>query len=148
MAREGEPGPIPASDGNESAVTRSTGELFAQLTEQISHLFREELRLAEIEMREKAKSLGTGAALFGAAGSVAYLGAGALAATAIIALNLVLPAWSAALIVTVVLFAIAAVLALLGRRRTKAGSPPTPSSAMQGLRRDVGVLRKGMNDGR
>lgn len=126
---------------------RSVGELFAQFSEQASHLLREELHLAEIEMREKAKSLSTGIGLLGAAGLVGYLGGGAAAATAIIALNLVLPAWLSALIVTVVLFVVAGVLGLLGRRKAKQGSPPMPKDAMSGLRRDADVIRKGTQHG-
>lgn len=100
-------------------------------------------------MRDKAKSMGIGAGLFGGAGLVAYLGAGAAAVTAGLALDVVLPTWLAALIVTVLLFLLAAGLAVVGRRKTRQGSPPLPQSAIASVRRDVDVLRKGVHhDGR
>ena len=47
-------------------------------------------------MTEKAKHAGLGAGLFGGAGVVALYGVGALVATLVLGLALVLPAWLAA----------------------------------------------------
>src|ERR687895_769409 len=91
----------------------STGQLISQLTEQLSSLVRSEARLAQAEVTQKAKRLGIGAGLFGGAGLFAFFGLAVLISTAILALALVLPAWLAGLIVAVVLFAIAGVLAVV-----------------------------------
>src|SRR3954454_22179833 len=94
----------------------STGELIGQLTDQLSRLVRDEARLAQAEVSQKAKKLGVGAGLFGGAGLFAFFGLAVLIAAAVLALDLVLPAWLAAVIVAVVLFAVAGVLALVGKK--------------------------------
>jgi len=66
-------------------------------------LVRSELQLAKVELTNSAKHAGLGAGLFSVAGVLAWFGLGALIATAIIALDLVLPLWAAALIVTLLL---------------------------------------------
>ena len=120
----------------------STGQLIGQLTEQISRLVRDEARLAQAEVTQKAKNLGVGAGLFGGAGLVAFFGLAALITTAILALALVLPAWLAALIVAVVLFAIAGVLALVGKKDGPKGSPPVPTEAISSVKTDIATVKE------
>ncbi|HET6394719.1 MAG TPA: phage holin family protein [Blastococcus sp.] len=120
----------------------STGQLISQLTEQISRLVRDEARLAQAEVTQKAKKLGVGAGLFGGAGLVAFFGLAALITAAILALALVLPAWLAALIVAVVLFAIAGVLALVGKKDVQKGSPPVPSEAIASVKTDIATVKE------
>ena len=123
----------------------STGQLIGQLTEQISRLVRDEARLAQAEVTQKAKRLGIGAGLFGGAGLFAFFGLATLITTAILALALVLPAWLAALIVTVLLFAIAGVLALVGKKDVEKGSPPVPTQAIAGVQADIATVKEGMS---
>ena len=47
----------------------STGELVSRLSEEVSTLIRDELRLAQAEMTQKTKKAGIGAGLFGGPGS-------------------------------------------------------------------------------
>ena len=122
----------------------STGQLISQLTEQISTLVRSEARLAQAEVTQKAKRLGIGAGLFGGAGLVAFLGLATLITTAILGLALVLPAWLAALIVTVVLFAVAGVLALFGKKDVQKASPPLPTEAIAGVQADIATVKEGI----
>src|ERR1700709_738305 len=77
----------------------STGELSSSLTEQLGTLVRDEVRLAQAEVTQKAKRLGIGAGLFGGAGLVALLGVGALVTAAIFGLANVMPGWLAAIVV-------------------------------------------------
>src|SRR5215218_2000350 len=121
----------------------STGQLISRLTEQISTLVRNEARLAQVEVTQKAKRLGVGAGLFGGAGLVAFFGLGTLITTAILALALVLPAWLAALIVTVVLFAVAGVLALIGKKDVAKATPPLPTEAIAGVQADIATVKEG-----
>src|SRR3954447_7435100 len=93
------------------------GAVVHRLSEQIPELVRSEMRLAQAEMVEKGKHAGTGIGMFGGAGLLALYGLAGLFATAIIALDLVLPLWLSALIVTVVLFIAAAIAALLGKKQ-------------------------------
>lgn len=120
----------------------STGQLIGQLTEQLSRLVRDEARLAQAEMTQKAKKLGVGAGLFGGAGLIAFFGLAALITTAILALALVLPAWLAALIVAVVLFAVAGVLAIVGKKDVEKGSPPVPTEAISSVKTDIATVKE------
>ena len=120
----------------------STGQLIGQLTEQISRLVRDEARLAQAEVTQKAKRLGVGAGLFGGAGLFAFFGLAVLIAAAVLALALVLPGWLAALIVAVVLFAVAGVLALVGKKDVEKGSPPVPAEAIASTKADIATVKE------
>jgi hypothetical protein len=120
----------------------STGQLVGRLTEQISRLVRDEARLAQAEVTQKAKRLGIGAGLFGGAGLFAFLGVAVLVAAAVLALALVLPGWLAALVVAVVLLAVAGVLALVGRKDVQKGTPPVPTEAIASTRTDIQTVKE------
>ncbi len=122
----------------------STGELVRRLSEQVAELWRGELELARTELQRKAKRIGAGAGLAGAAGVVALFGLAALIAAAIAALALVLPVWLSAVIVGLVLLAIAGVLALIGKREIDQGTPPVPEQAVQGIKQDVEAVKEGI----
>jgi VIT1/CCC1 family predicted Fe2+/Mn2+ transporter len=123
----------------------STGELISQLTEQLSRLVRDEARLAQAEVTQKAKKLGVGAGLFGGAGLMAFFGTAVLIAAVVLGLAVVLPAWLAALIVAVVLFAVAGVLALVGKKDVAQASPPLPTQAIAGVQADVATVKQGLS---
>ncbi|HKJ12256.1 MAG TPA: phage holin family protein [Ornithinimicrobium sp.] len=124
-----------------SAQDASTGELMARLSEQTSTLIRDEMRLAQAEMSAKAKKAGMGLGMFGAGGLFALLGSGAAVATIILALALVLPPWAAALIVTVVLFIIAGIVALLGKKQVEQAKP-SPERTMANVKQDVQTVKE------
>jgi hypothetical protein len=134
-----------SATGTPTPENASTGQLIGQLTEQISRLVRDEARLAQAEVTQKAKRLGVGAGLFGGAGLFAFLGLATLIATAVMALALVLPGWLAGLIVAVVLFAVAGVLAVVGKKDVAQASPPVPTQAIAGVQADIAAVRKGMS---
>ncbi|WP_309081658.1 phage holin family protein [Zhihengliuella sp.] len=112
-----------------------------QLSEQTSRLVRDELKLARAELTAKTKQGGMGAGFLGAGGILAWFGFAALVTTAILALALVLPAWAAALIVTVVLFAAAGIAALLGKKKIENLSP-TPEKTKANVQRDVAEVKE------
>jgi uncharacterized membrane protein YqjE len=123
----------------------STGELISQLTEQMSRLVRDEARLAQAEVTQKAKRLGIGAGLFGGAGLMAFFGLAVLISAAVLGLTVVPPAWLAALIVAVVLFAVAGVLALVGKKDVAQASPPVPTQAIAGVQADIAAVKQGLS---
>ena len=125
-----------------------TAQLVSQLSEQVSTLVRDELTLARLEMTEKGKKAGKGAGLLGGAGVIALYGLGALFVTVGALLALVLPVWAAALIVTVVLFAVAGVAALLGKKQVSQALPPEPEAAMASGKRDVDTVKAAIREGR
>lgn len=120
----------------------SLGTLVKQLSEQSTRLIRDEFRLAQAEMTEKAKHAGAGAGLAAAAGVVALFGVGALVATIIIVLALALPLWLAALIVTVVLFVIAGVMALIARAQIKKATPVAPARSVDNVKTDIAEIKE------
>ncbi|NEK60340.1 phage holin family protein [Geodermatophilus sabuli] len=120
----------------------STGQLIGQLTEQISRLVRDEARLAQAEVTQKAKRLGVGAGLFGGAGLFAFFGLAVLIAAAVLALALAVPAWLAAVIVAVVLFAVAGVLALVGKKDVDKATPPLPTEAIASTKTDIATVKE------
>ena len=74
--------------GQSSTTDSSTGQLVSELSQDVSQLVRDELRLAQVEVSGKAKKAGIGVGMFGAAGIVALYAVGVLIATAILALAL------------------------------------------------------------
>jgi uncharacterized membrane protein YqjE len=120
----------------------STGELVKTMTEQVSALIRDELKLARLEMAGQGKQAVLGAGMFGASGVVAVYGVGCLLACAIIAISGVVAAWLAALIVGVALLAAAGGAALLGRKRIQKGVPPVPEQAVADIKADVEEIKE------
>jgi uncharacterized membrane protein YqjE len=116
-------------------------ELVQRASQQLTELVRGELRLAQAEMKEKGKRYGKGGRLFGGAGVVGFLALQALVATAIAALAVPLPVWTAALIVTAVLGAIAAAMALTGKKQVSQAAPPTPEQTIQSVKADVAEIK-------
>ncbi len=120
----------------------SAGELVKQVTEQLSRLVRDELRLARAEVTEKGKQAGLGAGLLGGGGVVALYGVGALLFAIGLGLAEVMPGWLAALIVAVVLFIVAGVLALLGRSHVSRATPPMPEETVRSVKADVDEIKE------
>jgi uncharacterized membrane protein YqjE len=119
----------------------SVGELFQQLSAELSTLVRKELELAQLEMKEKGKRAGIGAGLFGGAGVMALYGGAALLVTIALVLAEFLDGWLAALIVTVVVFAIAGVLALGGKKQVEQATPPAPEQAIETTKQSVETVK-------
>ncbi|MFC7533256.1 phage holin family protein [Actinoplanes sp. GCM10030250] len=120
----------------------------SQAAAQISTLVRDELALAKLELAEKGKRAGVGGGLFGGAAVLAWFGLGLLLTLAVVALDAVWPLWVAVLVVMVVVFAAAGVMALLGKKQLKAAAPPVPSDAIAGVEADVQTVKVAANRGR
>jgi hypothetical protein len=120
----------------------TTGQLVTMLSEQVSVLVRDELKLARLEMTSKGKQAAFGTGMFGASGVIAVYGVGCLLACAIIAISGAVAAWLAALIVGVALLTAAGCAALLGRRRLAGAAPPVPEQAVAGVKADIDEIRE------
>ena len=116
---------------------QSIGELLKQLSQETTTLVRQELELAKAEMAQKAKQAGVGAGMFGGAGVAALLGLAGLTVAAIAGLDAAMPLWLAALIVGLVWLAVAGVLALQGKRKVQAATPPLPQQTQESVKEDV-----------
>ena len=134
MATRQEPPP-----GHDHADLRERpfGELLRQLSEETTRLVHQEIELAKAELTQKGRQAGMGAGLFGGAGAIGFLALAALTTCFILALDAVMPAWLAALLVAVVYGAIAAVLAVQGRNKVKQATPPVPQQTIETVKEDV-----------
>jgi MFS family permease len=95
------------------------------------------MELAKAEMTVKGKRIGVGVGAFGGAGLLGLFAFGALTACFILALDLAVAGWLAALIVAAIYALIAGVAALLGKRKVQQGSPPVPERAIESMKEDV-----------
>jgi pilus assembly protein TadC len=127
--RAASPADLPASD------------LLQRAREQTSRLVREELALARGDMTEKGKHAGVGVGLFGGGGALALYGGGALTAAVVLALDHVMPAPVAALVVGVVLLGLAGLFALSGKKQVSRAMPLVPKSTADGLRADADAVK-------
>jgi uncharacterized membrane protein YqjE len=134
-------------DGN-GLHERPLGELFKRLSNQVSTLARQEVELAKAELAAKGRVFGQAAGLFGAAALLGLCGLGALTALLILAFDEAMPAWAAALLVTVLMLALAGVLALLGKRRVERAGAPVPKQTMESTKEDIKWAKTQLQSGR
>ena len=120
---------------------RTLGQIFKDLTADLSTLFRSEIALLKLEIKDTVTKLGTGSAMFAGAVTFALLGVAFLFVT--ITLGMValgVPAWLSALIVTLVLFAGAAVLALMGKKKL-ADVKFVPEQSIDHIKGDIDSIK-------
>jgi hypothetical protein len=137
MATGETPPPTAVRDTERSLRDESMGALFKQLSDELSTLVRQELRLAQAEMTEKGKKASVGIGMFGGAGVTTFLALQALTACVIALLATAMDVWIAALIITVVYAAGAGVLALTGKKQVSEATPPVPEQTVDTLKEDV-----------
>ncbi|RSN23961.1 hypothetical protein DMC63_05125 [Streptomyces sp. WAC 05977] len=123
---------------------KSVGELVSDLSDEVKHLVRDEMRLAVFELQRKGKKMGFGAGLFGAAGVFALFGLATLIAAVVLALALVMPAWLAAVVTGAALLLIAGLSAVVGKKEVSSATPPVPEEAIEGVREDVDTVKQGV----
>ena len=117
--------------------SESTAELVKDLSREVSELVRQEIALARAEMLQKGRKAGRGAGMLSGAAVLALAAVGGSMATLILLLDLVMPAWLAALIVTAAYAAVAAVLGLRGKGEISEVGPPTPERTVESVKEDV-----------
>ncbi|MGR6968134.1 phage holin family protein [Streptomyces cynarae] len=112
------------------------GELLSEVTSDLQTLFHQERELAKAEIRQEATKAGKAAGMYGGAGFAASMMALFLSLAAVFGLaNVIHPAW-AALVVTGIWAAAAAVLYALGRSRMHTVSPK-PQHTVETLKEDA-----------
>jgi len=115
---------------------RSLGELFADLTRELSTLVRQEIQLVVTEMTGKAASAVKGAGLLVAAILFAIVAFQVFVATAIFAIAKVVDLWLAALIVGVVLLVITGILIKIALAAFK-NAQPVPRETVETIKEDA-----------
>ncbi|HEY4641280.1 MAG TPA: phage holin family protein [Thermoanaerobaculia bacterium] len=120
---------------------RSLGTIFKDLSADISTLFRSEIALLKIEIKDTVTKLGGGTAMFAGAVFLGLFGLAFLFVTIVLGLvALGVAAWLSTLIVTVVLFAAAAVLAIMGKKKF-AAVEFVPNESIQQIKSDVESIK-------
>ena len=114
---------------------RSLGDLFSQLTQDLSTLMRQQVMLAKTELSQKASKAGKDVGLLAAGGAIAYAGFLVILAGIVLVLGLVLPWWASALIVGVVVAAIGYFLIRKGQTALKQADL-TPKQTIETLKED------------
>ncbi len=103
----------------------SLGELVSRLAELTSRLVRDEIQLAKAELRQDIKQYGKAGGMLGAAGYAGHLTVLALVLTLGFALGDLLDnTWLGFLIVMLITGAVAAVLAVSGKKKLDQATPP------------------------
>ncbi|HEX9163498.1 MAG TPA: phage holin family protein [Thermoanaerobaculia bacterium] len=120
---------------------RSLGQIVKDLTADLSTLFRSEIALLKLEFKDMVTKLGGGAAMFAGALFLGLFGVAFLFVTAVLGLvALGVPAWVSSLIVTIVLFAGAGILAVMGKKKF-AAMKFVPSDSVQHIKSDIEALK-------
>ena len=134
-------GPVPdplEPASQETLREQGIGDLLKRLSEETTTLVKQELELAKAETTQKAKQAGTGAGLLGGAGIIGLLTAAAFTAFLILLLiELGIDEWLSALIVTLLYGAVAAFLALRGKKELQEATPPKPEQTIETLKEDA-----------
>jgi len=121
--------------------SKTLGTIVKELMENISALFRSEIALLKWELKDTFAKVGTGAGLFAGAAFVALFGVAFLFVTILLVLvRIGVPAWLSALIVTVVLFAAAGVLALIGKKKF-AAAQFVPRESVEQIKSDIDTIK-------
>jgi xanthine/uracil permease len=120
---------------------RSLGELFSQLSQDVSSLFQQEVRLAKVEVSQKATEAGKQAGIIAAGGSIAYAGFLALLAALILGLSEFMAAWLAALIVGIIVAGIGYFLLQKGINDLK-NVNPAPEQTIKTIKEDGQWLKQ------
>jgi len=131
-------------DAQETSARRSDdqsiGSLIAEVADDVSRLFRQEVELAKAEIKAEATKAGKAAGMLGGAGFAGYMVALFASLALMFALDAVMPAGWAAVIVAVLWGAVGAVLYTIGRKRMRDVSP-VPQQTVETLKEDAQWLR-------
>lgn len=119
---------------------RSIGDVLKDIGSSIQDIVRWEIKLAKIEVADSARRARSSSIMLGGGGLLAIFAIGFLLLAAMFALEIVLPAWLAALIIGVLLCIGAAVGLSIGRDRLKAIQ--APNKTMQTVREDLQWMKE------
>lgn len=120
----------------QAPTNKSLGELFTDLSRDLSNLMQKEVQLAKTEMSENISRTVKNAVLLVVAALFVVFALFALIVAAICGLATVMEAWLAALIVAAALLVFAGVLAMIGLKALKKASL-APKETVRTLQEDV-----------
>jgi uncharacterized membrane protein YqjE len=115
---------------------RSIADVLRDIIGNLQQIIRSEFRLARVELREKAQRAAKPAGSLATGVVLALYGLGFLFLAAVYALDLVIPAWAAALIVGALLAIIGSLLISVGRNHLKQ-IDPVPEKTVETVKENV-----------
>lgn len=119
---------------------RTISQLVADASHDIQGIIRSEVALAKAEVSAGAKTMGKGAGLLAGAGVLAVFGLIYLFHTLAHVIAIWLPVWAGYLIVTLVIFIVAAVLGLLGKNALS-GTKASPDRAKKQAQLTIAAVK-------
>jgi hypothetical protein len=114
----------------------SLGELFSELSRQLTTLVRQEITLAKTETSHKVARVGKDVGMLAVGAAVLYAGLLGIGAAIILLLAHVMPAWVSALIVGVVVAAVGGFLVQRGRQALT-NEDLTPRQTVESLKENA-----------
>ena len=126
----------------EPGVERTIGQLVADATHDLSSIVHNEIALAKTELKNDAKAAGKGAGMFGAAAFVGVLGLIFLFHSVARVIAIWLPVWAGYLITTGLLFLIAGILAMVGRKSVS-GVKGKPERTIRNAQETIATVKNG-----
>ncbi|MCF6508694.1 phage holin family protein [Blastococcus sp. MG754426] len=136
----GDMGTPTTESGHPDVEGVSVGALIGEVTKDLSTLMRQELELAKAELKTEAKKAGQGAGMFGAAGFAGYMVLMFLSFALWWALENVMDAGLAALIVAVLWGVVGAVAYVMGRKKFQQVNPK-PERTVDTLQQVPGAMK-------
>lgn len=119
--------------------------MFEHLYADMTQLYERESLLIRTEVKEKIDEVKTVFSSMVIGGSFLFAGVFAAVSTAIIALDLVLPLWASALIVTILLFAIGGIM-VLGAKKKLGANKLVPRKSIDTLGEIKTTFKERMNE--
>ncbi|HYN92820.1 MAG TPA: phage holin family protein [Pilimelia sp.] len=129
-----------AADSGRSSDDQSIGSLIAEVADDVSKLFRQEVELAKAELKVEASKAGKAAGMLGGAGFAGYMVALFASLALMFGLDAIMPLGWAAVIVAVIWGIAGAVLYANGRKKMKDVSP-VPQQTVETLKEDAQWLK-------
>jgi hypothetical protein len=130
---------LPASPEPEAAHPPTIPELIRQLLEELSTLFRQEVRLAAAQLAQALAAMLSGVTSLAVAAALLFAGLLLLLFAAVMGLALLVPAWLAAVLVGIAAWVLGAVLLWIGVGSFRAATVDYRLS-IESMRKDKDVL--------
>ena len=116
--------------------SRSIADVLQDILANVQTIIRSEVRLAKTEITEEATKAGKAAGMMAGGAVAALFTIWLLLLTIVFALATVIPMWSAALLVCVLMAALTAVLLIIGKKRFRTVHA-TPEKIIESVKENV-----------
>ena len=128
---------VPNGSLREPSPEQPLSELISRTSSDFATLFRKEVELAKIEIRDDVRHTAKAGSMFGAAGFAGYLAAVLASLAVVFALDLAMPLWAAFLIVAV-LFALVGLVLFRQARTRMSEFTLGPEQTIETIKEDIG----------